>query len=149
MHGDGRLEDLDRIGAIDKTLQNANCLHGQFTPYAVRGLVNYFREELDTHIDEKRDPARVAPGLTRYLIADPSDPRLEEAAALCPTACIERAPVEAGDDSEEGQDGGGQAAALGDWQIDQPRCIHCDVCREVAPEAIRVEDRFLTTLSVV
>ena len=59
MHGDGRLEDLDRIGAIDKTLQNANCLHGQFTPYAVRGLVNYFRDELDTHIDEKRDPARV------------------------------------------------------------------------------------------
>ncbi len=149
MHGDGRLEDLDRIGAIDKTLQNANCLHGQFTPYAVRGLVNYFREELDTHIDEKRDPARVAPGLTRYLIADPSDPRLEAAAALCPTACIARAPVEADDDPEEREDGGEQAAAQGDWQIDQPRCIHCDVCREVAPEAIRVEDRFLTTLSVV
>ena len=149
MHGDGREEDLERIGAIDKTLQNANCLHGQFTPYAVRGLVNYFRDELDTHIEAKRDPARVAPGLTRYLIADPSDPRLEEAAALCPTACIERAPVEADDDEADAGDGAEPGEALGDWQIDQPRCIHCDVCREVAPEAIRVEDRFLTTLSVV
>ena len=145
MHGDGREEDLERIGAIDKTLQNANCLHGQFTPYAVRGLVNYFRDELDTHIEEKRDPARVAPGLTRYLISDPTDPRLEEAAALCPTSCINRAPVEADQD----EDSESSSDALGDWQIDQPACIHCDVCREIAPEAIRVEDRFLAMLSVV
>ena len=145
MHGDGRAEDLERIGLIDQTLQNANCLHGQFTPYAVRGLVNYFRDELDTHIAEKRDPARVAPGLTRYLIADPSDPRLDEAAALCPTACIQRAPVEADDDDDEQAD----SQSPGEWRIDQPACIHCDVCREIAPEAIRVEDRFLATLSVV
>lgn len=150
MHGDGRQEDLERIGAIDKTLQNANCLHGQFTPYAVRGLVNYFRDELDTHIEEKRDPAQVAPGLTRYLISDPADPRLDEAAALCPTACIERAPVEASDEAEdEGDADPEQAETGGDWRIDQRRCIHCDVCREIAPEAIRVEDRFLTLLSVV
>ena len=142
MHGDGRQEDLERIGAIDKTLQNANCLHGQFTPYAVRGLVNYFRDELDTHIEEKRDPAQVAPGLTRYLITDQSDPRLEEAAAFCPTSCINRAPVEPADDDEP-------SGEPGDWRINEPQCIHCDVCREIAPDAIRVEDRFLTMLSVV
>ena len=142
MHGDGREEDLERIGVIDKTLQNANCLHGQFTPYAVRGLVNYFRDELDLHINDKRDPAQVAPGLTRYLITDQSDPRLEEAAAFCPTACISRAPVESDDDEAPSDE-------LGDWQINEPQCIHCDVCREIAPDAIRVEDRFLTMLSVV
>ena len=142
MHGDGREEDLERIGVIDKTLQNANCLHGQFTPYAVRGLVNYFRDELDLHINDKRDPAQVAPGLTRYLITDQSDPRLEEAAAFCPTACISRAPVESDDDDEPSDE-------LGDWQINEPQCIHCDVCREIAPDAIRVEDRFLTMFSVV
>ncbi len=142
MHGDGREEDLERIGVIDKTLQNANCLHGQFTPYAVRGLVNYFRDELDLHINDKRDPAQVAPGLTRYLITDQSDPRLEEAAAFCPTACISRAPVESDDDEAPSDE-------LGDWQINEAQCIHCDVCREIAPDAIRVEDRFLTMLSVV
>ena len=148
MHGDGREEDLERIGAIDKTLQNSNCLHGQFTPYAVRGLVNYFRDELDLHINEKRDPARVAPGLTRYLITDQSDPALEEAAAFCPTGCLTRAPVE-DDDDTDGDDDDGGSEALGDWQIHEPQCIHCDVCREIAPDAIRVEDRFLAMLSVV
>ena len=147
MHGDGREEDLERIGVIDKTLQNANCLHGQFTPYAVRGLVNYFRDELDTHIADKRDPARVAPGLTRYLITDQSDPRLEQAAELCPTSCISRAAVEPGEDADESD--GDVGEALGDWQIHAPSCIHCDVCREVAPEAIRVEDRFAAMLSVI
>ena len=142
MHGDGREEDLERIGVIDKTLQNANCLHGQFTPYAVRGLVNYFRDELDVHINDKRDPAQVAPGLTRYLITDQSDPRLEEAASFCPTSCINRAPVESDDDEAPSDE-------LGDWQINEAQCIHCDVCREIAPDAIRVEDRFLTMLSVV
>ena len=142
MHGDGREEDLERIGAIDRTLQNANCLHGQFTPYAVRGLVNYFRAELDTHIREKRDPAQVAPGLTRYLITDPSDPRLEQAAELCPAACIERAPVPAEDEDEA-------EPAQGDWRIDEARCIHCDVCRELAPQSVQVVDRYLAPLSAV
>ena len=142
MHGDGRPEDLERIGAIDRTLQNANCLHGQFTPYAVRGLVNYFRPELDTHIADKRDPARQAPGLVRYLVADPHSARLAEAQPLCPTAAI----VEREQPAAEGDDAPAEPAGL---TIDDARCIRCDVCREVAPDAVRVEDRFLETLSVV
>ena len=135
LHGDGRREDLDRIGALDRTLQNANCLHGQFTPYAVRGLVNYFRDELDTHIDDKRDPAKAAPGLIRYIITDPSEPALAEAADLCPTQAI----LEQRDD--EGESSG--------WRIDDAKCIRCDVCREVAPDAVRVEDRFVAMLTSV
>jgi NADH-quinone oxidoreductase subunit F len=135
LHGDGRREDLDRIGALDRTLQNANCLHGQFTPYAVRGLVNYFRDELDTHIDDKRDPAKAAPGLIRYIITDPSEPALAEAAELCPTQAI----LEQRD--EEGERSG--------WRIDDAKCIRCDVCREVAPNAVRVEDRFIAMLTSV
>ena len=142
MHGDGRQEDLSRIGAIDKTLQNANCLHGQFTPYAVRGLVNYFRDELDVHIDGKRDPSQVAPGLIRYLVTDPHSEALREAAELCPTAAIVERPGE--DEDDESAEGGGSGLT-----IDEARCIRCDVCREVAPEAVRVEDRFLSVLSVV
>ena len=135
LHGDGRQEDLERIGAIDRTLQNSNCLHGQFTPYAVRGLVNYFRDELDIHIDHKRDPAKAAPGLIRYLITDPDAPALAEAAELCPTQAI--VPQQ----DEDGESSG--------WRIDDAKCIRCDVCRELAPDAVRVEDRFAAMLTPV
>ena len=138
MQGGGRREDLERIGALDRTLQNANCLHGQFTPYAVRGLVNYFRDELDTQIDEKRDPAQVAPGLIRYILSDPTAPELAEAAELCPTDAIQPRPAQT-----EGGDGEDQPNG---WRIDDAKCIRCDVCREVAPNAVRIEDRFLALL---
>ena len=82
------------------------------------------------------------------MITDQSDPALEEAAAFCPTGCLTRAPVEDDDDTDGDGDGDG-SEALGDWQIHEPQCIHCDVCREIAPDAIRVEDRFLAMLSVV
>ena len=144
MHGDGRPEDLDRIGAIDKTLQNANCLHGQFTPYAVRGLVNYFRDELDVHIDAKRDPAQQAPGLIRYLVTDPDSAALAEAAEYCPTGAIVPRASGTGTDEDESE-----ADAPTGLRIDEARCIRCDVCREVAPQAVRVEDRYLGLLSVV
>ena len=143
MQGGGRREDLERIGALDRTLQNANCLHGQFTPYAVRGLVNYFRDELDTQIDQKRDPAQVAPGLIRYVLTDPAAAELAEAAELCPTSAI--LPREAESDDAEGE---ADAPPTG-WRIDDAKCIRCDVCRELAPNAVRVEDRFLALLEPV
>ena len=150
LHGDGRPEDLERIGALDRTLQNANCLHGQFTPYAVRGLVNHFREELDQHIEARRDPTRTAPGLIRYLVVDPQSAALRQAREYCPTAAIvERRTNNAPDGASDGaaDEAGGGAAA--DLAIDDARCIRCDVCREVAPDAVRVEDRLLELLSVV
>ncbi len=146
MQGGGRREDLERIGALDRTLQNSNCLHGQFTPYAVRGLVNYFRDELDLHIDQRRDPAQVAPGLIRYLITDPTAPELSEAAELCPTAAI--VPRERAADAD-GTDDGAAAAATPEsqgWRIEDSACIRCDVCREAAPAAVRIEDRFLALI---
>ena len=143
MQGGGRREDLERIGALDRTLQNANCLHGQFTPYAVRGLVNYFRDELDTQIDQKRDPAQVAPGLIRYVLTNPAAAELEQAAELCPTQAI--LPRETEPDDAEGA---ADPRPTG-WRIDDAKCIRCDVCRELAPHAVRIEDRFLTLLEPV
>ena len=140
--GGGRREDIERIGVLDRTLQNSNCLHGQFTPYAVRGLVNYFRDELDTQIDQKRDPAKVAPGLIRYVLTDPEAPELAEAAELCPTKAIVPRAQPADDDDEP-------AARPSGWRIDDSACIRCDVCRELAPDAVRVEDRFLALLTPV
>ncbi|MCY3569151.1 MAG: hypothetical protein OXH38_11020, partial [Chloroflexi bacterium] len=122
-------------------------------PYAVRGLVNYFRDELDTHIEAKRDPAQAAPGLIRYLVTDPQSAALREAQGFCPTAAIVERPREdhASEADEAGEAGEADTAEAGapDLTIDDARCIRCDVCREIAPDAVRVEDRFLELLSVV
>ena len=124
-HGGGRVEDMERIALLDRTMQNANCLHGQFTPYAVRSVLRFFREEMDTHIRERRCPARQCRGLIRHRISAPGDAALPEAAELCPTEAILVGP------------GGGQG-----WAIDDARCIQCGLCRELAPDAVIVEDRF-------
>ena len=150
MAGRGDANDLARIGAIDRTLQNSNCLHGQFTPYAVRGLINFFREELDIHIDQRRDPAQVAPELIRYRISEPADPALEEAAAICPTAAIlrEQPPAAEVDDERPDEESPGEESAplVPGWRIDDAACIRCDACRELAPNAVVVQDRVVAVL---
>ena len=130
--GGGREDDLARIAALDRTMQNANCLHGQFTPYAIRSVLRFFRDELETHIRERRCPARQCRGLIRHRITQ-TDPALAEAADLCPTDAI--VPSAAALPS---------AAAAGDppLQVDDDRCIQCGLCRELAPQAVVVEDRF-------
>jgi Fe-S-cluster-containing hydrogenase component 2 len=87
----------------------------------------FFREEIDEHIFHKRCPAKVCAGLIAYEVTENS-PKLPEAAAICPTEAVLQ------------EDGGSKHAATGGWHIDRARCIRCDACREVAPEAIAVVD---------
>ena len=117
--GDGRENDYDKMGILGEMLQWSNCVHGSAAPTIMLKSVEYFREEIDEHILNRRCPARVCRELIRYEIEGES-PRLPEAAAICPTEAI----VQEGDG----------------WRIDQGRCIKCDACRELAPEAVRVVD---------
>ena len=150
--GKGGQEDLDRIQALDKTLQNANCLHGQFTPYAVRGLANFFQEEIQTYINDRRDPHQFSPQMTKYLITDDTAPELAEAADLCPTQAIIQKPSPPEEDDSEAEsnaaNGATAAAAPKAWTIDDPKCIRCDVCKEIAPNAVQVVDRYIPVLSI-
>ena len=144
--GKGDQQDLDRIQALDKTLQNANCLHGQFTPYAVRGLANYFQEEVQTYINDRRDPHQFSPALTKYLITDPTAPELEEAADLCPTQAIIEKPAPPEENDAEAESPAPDKPKA--WTIDDPKCIRCDVCKEIAPQAVQVVDRYIPVLTV-
>ncbi len=83
----------------------------------------YFREEIDQHIIHRRCPAQVCPDLIRYEVYADSE-RLAEAAAICPVEAI----------VPEERDKKGVS-----WSINE-RCIKCDACREIAPDAIRKED---------
>ena len=115
--GEGRADEYDKMNILGEALQWSNCVHGSAAPTIMLKSADYFREEIDEHIVNKRCPAGVCRDLIRYEIEGTSE-RLPEAAAICPTEAI-------------AQDGDS-------WQIDQSRCIKCDACREVAPDAVRV-----------
>jgi NADH:ubiquinone oxidoreductase subunit F (NADH-binding)/(2Fe-2S) ferredoxin/ferredoxin len=117
--GKGRPSDIDTFGLLSKTLVDANCIHGQWSPVASVTTTKFFTDEVFAHITDKVCPAKVCRALIRYEVSD-QRPELADAAEVCPTAAIVQA------------DGG--------YEIDQSLCIRCDACREVAPEAIRVVD---------
>ena len=125
--GGGRPSDLDLFDLLSKTLVDANCIHGQWSPVASVTTTKFFPEEVDAHISRKVCPAKVCRGLIRYEVAVESvsaHPELVEgladAAEICPTAAI--------------------VEADGAYEVDQKLCIRCDACREAAPHAIRVVD---------
>ncbi len=123
IQGGGREGDLEQLGVLDDTMQNANCIHGQFTPYAIRGISRHFGEELREHIVGKRCRARSCAGLIEYTITDPADPDLEAAAELDTSGTLRR-----GDD--------------GLWSLSGRGAEEFGVLPELAPEGISVGDRF-------
>ena len=121
-NGGGRETDLDKLEDLIQTMFWSNCLHGQFAPTTVKLALRYFRDEFEMLIREKRDPTRSLPGMLTYEVMAPGDPSMVEAVAVCPTEAIV-------------SEGTGYA-------IVDELCIRCDACREVAPDAITVRDRF-------
>jgi Fe-S-cluster-containing hydrogenase component 2 len=104
------------------TLRNANCQHGQLAPVTILHTLDWFMDELEEHIYDRRCRARVCKGLVEYQIRLPQDPNLPKAADYCPTSAIVQ------------EDGA--------WVIDQDLCVRCNACKEIAPEAVTVIDRF-------
>ncbi len=120
--GGGRESDLDKLEELVKTLVWSNCLHGQFAMTTIKLALRYFRDEFETVIRDKRDPAQSLAGLIRYRVTKPDDASIAAAAAICPVnAFIEKD---------------------GKQQIDDDLCVRCGACKELAPTAIEVVDRF-------
>jgi NADH-quinone oxidoreductase subunit F len=119
-NGDGRLADFNLMQLLADSLRWSNCVHGQAAPTPVLNALTHFREEILTHIQQRRCPAQVCRGLVRYEVEPARDSELAEAAEICPTSAIK---------DENGH-----------FFIDQDLCISCDACRELNPAAIRVVD---------
>ena len=108
---------------LGEALQYSNCIHGSASPTIMLRSTEFFREEIDAHINEQRCPAQVCRDLIRYEIdGDSSSDKLPEAAAICPTDAVVQ-----GDET---------------WSIDQAKCIKCNACKDVAPDAVRIVDAF-------
>lgn len=117
--GGGRRDDRHNLEMIDSTIQQSNCQHGQLSPTVMRNTLRHFSNEYDEHALGHRCSTLRCQGLTRFVIADQSDPALPEAAAICPV------------DAFHGVDGAR-------W-IDDEACVRCGACEDLAPRGITRE----------
>ena len=81
----------------------------------------FFRPEFESLIRDKVDPTRSLPGFIKYVVRSQTDEHLPAALEICPTSAV----------IEEN----------GVYHIEEPLCIRCGACKEVAPNAIEIRDR--------
>jgi NADH:ubiquinone oxidoreductase subunit F (NADH-binding)/(2Fe-2S) ferredoxin/Pyruvate/2-oxoacid:ferredoxin oxidoreductase delta subunit len=109
--GESRIEDLDYLLELCEVVQTASlCGLGQTAPNPVLTTLRYFRDEYETHILEKRCPAKVCKGLITYEI----EPELCTGCMVCMRNCPSEAIT-----GEKGQM----------HVIDPDRCTRCGVCQ--------------------
>jgi NADH-quinone oxidoreductase subunit F len=114
--GRGKIEDIDLLLALAEDVKIGSlCGLGKTAPNPILTTLRYFRDEYETHILEKRCPARVCPELTvYYILPDKCDRACEHCVLTCPTEAIK---------GEKGE------VKI----IDQEKCSKCGTCLEVCP----------------
>ncbi len=113
--GEGRDGDIDLLLKLGRQIRDASlCGLGKTCPNPVLTTIDYFRDEYEAHIKEKRCPACVCHALISYYI-------LSEKCKGC-MACLKVCPVEAI-----------RGAKKMVHIIDQESCIKCGTCFNVCP----------------
>lgn len=111
--GEGRDGDIKYLIEIGQEVKRSSlCALGGTAPNPVLTTIRYFRDEYETHIKEKRCPAKVCKGLVTY----------EVVAKLCTgcMVCARNCPVDA-ISGEKGQP----------HVIDPGVCTRCGVCKSL------------------
>ncbi|RLI06071.1 NADH-quinone oxidoreductase subunit F [Candidatus Bathyarchaeota archaeon] len=113
--GLGKEEDLKTLEDLSELLREASlCALGTTAANPIMTSLNYFREEYEAHIREKRCPAKVCSALIAYYI----QPEKCQACMICSRNC----PVNAIS---------GERDIV--HVINQEKCIKCGICYEVCP----------------
>ncbi|MBN2438652.1 MAG: NADH-quinone oxidoreductase subunit NuoF [Deltaproteobacteria bacterium] len=113
--GRGTKEHTGILEKLSKTIQLGSlCALGQTLPNPVLSTLSYFKEEFESHIIDKRCPAKVCKALIAYRIL----PDKCKGCQLCFHAC----PVGAISGEKKGV-----------HVIDQFKCIKCGMCYEKCP----------------
>jgi len=117
-NGEGKEEDLDYLEEASNAIKDASaCGLGTTLPNPVLSTLKYFREEYETHINEKRCPALVCKNLIKYYI-------LPEKCTGC-KLCLKNCSAQ---------------AIKGDLKlvhiIDQSKCTKCGMCLDVCPPKV-------------
>ncbi|MBW1802088.1 MAG: NADH-quinone oxidoreductase subunit NuoF [Deltaproteobacteria bacterium] len=114
--GEGRDEDLAVLETLSRDIKNGSlCGLGKTASNPVLTSLQYFRDEYEAHIKEKRCPACMCRALTAYYID------LEKCARGC-DACVGSCPVEAIFTTKNRKKG-----------VDQGLCVKCGECMTACP----------------
>ena len=119
--GEGKENDIELMKEIAETMELASlCALGQTAANPVLSTIQYFRDEYEAHIKNKKCPAGVCKELIKYKVND-NCTGCTICAKNCPVDAISGKPKEM-------------------HLIDQGKCIKCDICNEVCNfDAITVE----------
>jgi len=113
--GKGREGDIELLEELSETAKEAAlCALGKSAPNPFLSTLQYFRDEYEAHIKEKRCPALSCKELISFYI----DPDKCQACLICGRKC----PADA-------IDGGKKKIHV----IDQEKCTKCGTCFEVCP----------------
>src|SRR5204863_8933113 len=88
--GQGSPMDLNVLKQLEGIMNNANCVHGQFTPKPFNAAYKWFKDEFDAHIFEHRCPSGACREMIEYVI-DPNVARgavADELVAVRPVEAI-------------------------------------------------------------
>jgi NADH:ubiquinone oxidoreductase subunit F (NADH-binding) len=119
--GGGRDSDIGKMRLLCDTLRFSNCQHGQLAPVTILHTLDWFIDDVNEHIYQRRCRAHVCEGLISYRADREAavQPEHSEALARANKACIH---VLQGERAEA--------------------CLDCFVCQELLPGVVRIVDRF-------
>ncbi len=103
------LKDLRELGEIIK--DTALCGLGQTSPNPILSTLNYFWDEYEAHVKDKKCPSGVCTALLKYIIIPEKCVGCTLCARVCPVNCIS-----------------GQVKKV--HEIDQNICIKCGACQK-------------------
>ncbi len=113
--GKGKEGDIELLQELSDLAKNAAlCALGSSAPNPFLSTLQYFRDEYEAHIKEKRCPA----GVCKELIAYHIDPKKCQACMMCLKKCPADAII---------------GAKKQIHVIDQEKCTKCGTCYEVCP----------------
>jgi NADP-reducing hydrogenase subunit HndC len=115
--GKGKEGDIELLEQLSETAMEASlCALGKSAPNPFLSTLQYFRDEYEAHIKEKRCPALMCKELISFYI----DPEKCKACTVCGRKC-----------PSEAIDGGKNLIHI----VDQEKCTKCGTCLEVCPSA--------------